>query len=190
MFRPIACASRRSSIPCQLNGQTDWHARAHRADMDLALELSRYPRSSCANVESTAKIGRILRQHKMAHPVRPIIYLSQQGMDWWCLGQLGEIIFRAKEISMGQRQHHCSVLSIYMADKWVSLALAAVLVNYIESFICCRYDSLGSGSRSLEIAHRLFNLFPILLCGPWRIMVSIGCDLRVLACGSITTDGH
>ena len=80
-FRPIAYASRRSSIPCQLNGQTNWHARAHRVDTDPALELSRSPRSSCADVESTVKIGRILRQHTMIRPVGPIIYLSQQGMD-------------------------------------------------------------------------------------------------------------
>jgi len=64
-FRPIACASRRSSIPCQLNGQTDWHARAHRADTDPALELSRSPRSSCADVESSEKISRILRQQNI-----------------------------------------------------------------------------------------------------------------------------
>jgi len=92
-FRPIACASRRSSIPCQLNGQTNRHTHTHRTDTDPALKLSRFPRSSCADVESTEKIGRILRQHKMARLVGPIIYLSQQGMDWWRLGQFGEIIF-------------------------------------------------------------------------------------------------
>lgn len=51
--------SKRLSSPCQLNGQTDWHARAHHARRFgfCMTEWSRSPRSSCWSAQGPSSSG-------------------------------------------------------------------------------------------------------------------------------------